>query len=157
MIGKGSTPEEAFEDVKRHGFVGEVEGKEYMVYVDVPKRKKTFKYITDMLCTNPLLRNPNGPVGCVLACSAEWVDERHIVEPEIQNEVVYLAYDAKGNELFSSSDKEQMITEGRKWASKHGTKVSIQKQIRITERVIECQATTRNNLNSYWFFGWAMA
>lgn len=157
MIGKGSTPEEAFEDVKKRGFVGEVKGKEYLVCVDVPKRKKPFKYITDMLNTNQLLRSPNGPVGCVLARSAGWVDERHVMGPETQNEVVYLAYDAKGNELFSRSDENQAVTEGRQWASQCGTTVSIQKQIRITGKIIECQATPRNNLNSYWFFGWAVA
>lgn len=157
MIGRGKTPEEAFEDVKNRVFVREVKGKEYMVFVETPKSKKPFKHITELLDTNPFLRDKNGPVGCVLARAAGWVDERHVVGREAESEVVYLVYNAKGKELFSCPDEKQAIKKGRQWASENGVTVSVQKQIRITEKIIECQALPENHLNSYWFFGWAMA
>lgn len=157
VIRRGETPEEAFEKAKADGFANNVHGKDYMVYVELPKRTRPYKYVNELLDTNVFLQAQNGPVGCVLARASGWVNECHVVDREAKNEVVYLGYDNRGKELFSCSDEKIAVLQARQWALDHETKVSVGKQIRITEKVIECQALPENHLNAYWFFGWALA
>lgn len=157
VVRRGNTPEEAFEKAKLDGFANDVRDKDYMVYLDSPKRKRPFKYVQELLDTNVILQNPNGPVGCLLARPAGWVSEEHVVGRTPKTEIIYVVIDNENNELFTCFNEKQAVKRACQWTSEHKTKVSIQKQIRIVESVVQCQAVPDNHLNAYWFFGWAIA
>lgn len=153
LFAHGKTPEEAFEQAVKN-FGGQFEERSIVVLPSTVGIRP-YRLAQKILDNDYSMQGPNAPVGCLQVLRAGEVLEEYTRHKKKLRKTVYIADELSGKEVTRGDNEKKVRSKALKYAKEQGKIVKITIQEQVVESTVEYMPKPFQDLNSYYFFGWA--